>query len=166
MTEQIQGHVGLAQLDGNAINLGAGNASTGTQRVVLATDQAAVAISHGAAATGGYTPGQILSAASNNATAIKAGAGTLGFLICFNLNAAAMYVKFYNKATAPDPASDTPVLTVLVPGGTAGAGVCVPLPPQGLAFSTGIGIAMVTGIANNNNTGVAASEVIAAYGYK
>lgn len=166
MTDKIQGSVGIAELSGNAIDLGAGNVDTGTQRVTLATDQAAVPISQAAAATGGYTPGKLISAATTNATNIKASAGTLGALTLFNLNAAARYVKFYNKASAPTVGTDPPVQTFLIPGGTAGAGVCVPLPPQGLAFSAGISFAITTGIADSDATAVAASEIIVNYGYK
>ena len=82
------------------------------------------------------------------------------------MNAAARYVKFYNKATAPTVGTDVPVATYLIPGGTAGAGVCIPLPPQGLAFSAGISFATTTGIADTDTAAVALSEVIVNYGYK
>lgn len=48
MSQAIQGHVGIAQLDGNAIDLGAGATGAGTQRVAIATDGGAVSIAAGA----------------------------------------------------------------------------------------------------------------------
>lgn len=165
MTEKIQGHFGIAQLDGTAISKGAGVVDSGCQRVSLPTDQT-VPVSQAAATTGGYTPGKLISANTTNATVIKASAGTLGSLTLFNTNAAAMYVKFYNKATAPTVGTDPPVATYLIPGGTAGAGVCVPLPSQGLAFSAGISFATTTGIADSDTAAVAANEIIVNYGYK
>ena len=165
MTEKIHGHIGIAQIDGTAISKGAGAVDSGCQRVSLPTDQT-VPVSQAAIATGGYTPGKLISAATTNATVIKASAGTLGALTLFNVNAAARYVKFYNKATAPTVGTDVPVATYLIPGGTAGAGVCIPLPPQGLAFSAGISFATTTGIADTDTAAVALSEVIVNYGYK
>ncbi len=49
-----------------------------------------------------------LSAASTNATSLKASAGTLFALYAVNLNAAMRYVKFYDKASAPTVGTDVP----------------------------------------------------------
>lgn len=114
-----------------------------------------------AATSGGYAPYYLLSAASNNATTLKASAGQVGSYQFFNLNAAACYVKFYDKASAPNPAADTIVKSILVPGATASVGAgTVSNNMMGVQFSTGISFAVVTGISSTNNTGVAASEVI------
>lgn len=166
MSQQITTNVGVAQLDGNAISLGAGNVASGTQRVVIASDQAAIPISQAALATGGYTPDKLIGTNSTNATVIKSSAGTLGSLIVMNLNAAARYVKVYDKATAPAVGTDVPKQTYLIPGGTAGSGVCIPLPDKGLAFANGISFATTTGIADSDTGAVAANEIIVNYGYK
>ncbi|GIV45040.1 MAG: hypothetical protein KatS3mg035_2163 [Bacteroidia bacterium] len=54
----------------------------------------------------------------------------------------AAYVKFYNKTTAPNPASDTPVLVVSLPAGAvelAGlAGLCLAIPVPGRLGSCSI----------------------------
>jgi hypothetical protein len=119
-----------------------------------------------AAATGGYTPGKLISAASTNATSVKGSAGTLGFVSIQNLNAAARYVKFYNKASAPTVGSDTPLLVLMVPGNTAGAGNNPMIPTQGLAFSTGIAFATTTGITDADTGAVGVNEIVINYGYK
>jgi hypothetical protein len=53
----------------------------------------------------------------------------------------------------------------MIPGSTAGAGSNVTI-AYGAAFSTGIGICVVTGIANNDNTSVAASAYVINIDYK
>lgn len=162
------------QGDANALLVDASvriyDGSTGT--MLRSTSAAAADGTESAAANplaisvGGATPYSYLSTgASDDATVVKASAGTLYTLVLTNTNAAVRYVKFYNKATAPGT-GDTPVLRIAVPGSTTGGGVAVPIPPQGIAFSTGISFRMVTGVADNDGTDVAANEVIiGAMGY-
>lgn len=110
-------------------------------------------------ALGPAVPFHRLSLATNNATAIKGSAGTLfGVHISHEVPSAAysVYVKFYDKATAPNPAADTPVAAYRV---NPGAVRDIPL-PVGLAFTLGIGMAMVQGQADNNNTAIAAGDAI------
>lgn len=95
------------------------------------------------------------SAATNNATVASAVPGRLNQLIVYNSNAAARYVKFYDKATAPNPAADTPVLSFAIPPTTA-ASIMI----DGFVFLTGIGYATVTGAADNDNTAVGAGELL------
>jgi hypothetical protein len=98
-----------------------------------------------------------VAAASNNAASIKGAAGTLYGVLVFNNAAYPIFVKFYNKAGVPAPAGDTPVLTI---GVQAGLDRNVVLPQGGKAFSLGIGIAIVQGIADNDNTAVALSDCV------
>lgn len=105
------------------------------------------------------TPFRRLSAASTNATSLKASAGTLYAVIATNINAAVRYLKFYNKATAPTVGTDTPVLTFAIPGNTAGAGFSINLDP-GVHFGTGIAYAITTGAADSDTAAVAANEII------
>lgn len=99
----------------------------------------------------------VVSAASNNAANIKSSAAQVTGYYVGSLATAAMYVKLYNKASSPSPGSDTPRLTILIPPGSA-ANQCFDPP---LAFETGLGVAIVAGIADNDNTSVAANEVVA-----
>lgn len=106
--------------------------------------------------SGGYsTTHHAISGASTNATSVKTSAGTLGGLQVSNINAAARYLKLYNKASAPTVGTDTPVMTILLPANsnqfiTASAG--------GLRFSTGIAYALTTGIAVADTGAVSAAE--------
>jgi hypothetical protein len=93
--------------------------------------------------------------ASNNATVLKNAPGTLSSVHIFNASAAIRYVKFYDKPTLPAPATDAPVKVYGVP-----AGGNVTMSSLGAGFLTGIGYATVTGIADNDNTPVAAADLV------
>lgn len=108
---------------------------------------------------GGLTPYHLRSAATNNANFIKAAPGIVGMITASNTNASPRWLKFYNKTSAPVPASETPVFSFMIPGGTDGRGTNIPIPKNGIAFSTGIAIAIVTGEADNDNGSTAAGEV-------
>lgn len=115
--------------------------------------------------SGGLTMATLLSAASTNATSVKASAGTLYALQVFNVNAAARYLKLYNKASAPTVGTDTPVKTLTIPGNTEGRGFVIAI-PQGLAFGTGIAFALTTGVAVADTGAVAANELVVNLDYK
>lgn len=113
---------------------------------------------------GGCTPGKLVSAATTNATVVKASAGQVYTFTASNTNAAVRYLKLYNKATAPTVGTDTPVQTIALPPSGA-------LPPQlgspvGLSFSAGISFALTTGAADSDTNAVAASEILVNYCYK
>jgi hypothetical protein len=74
----------------------------------------------------------------------------------FNNAAYPVFVKFFDKATAPNPASDTVVWTVSMQAGMP----CEVSPPPGVYFTAGISIAIVKGIADTNNTRVGASACV------
>ena len=110
------------------------------------------------------TPTQsfINSAATTNATAVKASAGTVWSIICSNVNAAARYVKFYNLAVAPTVGTSVPAFTILVP---AGQTVNITGGSNGIRFGTGIALAITTGMADADTGAVAANEIKVATSY-
>jgi hypothetical protein len=108
---------------------------------------------------------RLISAASTNATLVRAGPTQIGFIYACNINAAACYLKLYNKASAPTVGTDTPVATLMVPGSTAGAGFSLPIPGGTTAYPLGLSFAITTGIADSDTTGVAANEVVVWIGY-
>jgi hypothetical protein len=85
---------------------------------------------------------------------VKAAAGRICGGILANANAAARFLKFYNKATAPDE-TDTPVLTVRLPI----ASTIMLSIPNGFVFTTGISIRATTGIADNDTGAPSANDV-------
>jgi hypothetical protein len=121
------------------------------------------AVTPAAATTGGATPYQLISAASTNATSVKASAGTVYGMMLFNANAAVRYVKFYDKASSPTVGTDTPSLTIPLP--PTNGGVVWPLPlPAG--FTTGIALAITTGVAVADTGAVAANDIVVNLIYK
>ena len=99
------------------------------------------------------------STAAALAAAIKATAGTLYEITVSNITATACYVKIYNKATAPTPASDTPIFTVLAPANTL---VTFNFGPMGKRFATGIAIGATAAAAKTDTTVLAAGVQISA----
>jgi hypothetical protein len=80
-------------------------------------------------------------------------------MILTNVNAAARFLKMYNSASAPTAGSGTPVMTIQIPGNTAGAGLVLDF-PMGLAFSSGIGFTITGAVGDSDTTAVAANEII------
>jgi hypothetical protein len=117
------------------------------------------------ATSGGLSMSKTVSAASTNATVVKASAGQVFSVQCSNVNAAARYLKLYNKATSPTVGTDVPVKTLIIPGNTAGAGFVLNW-DKGLAFSAGIAFALTTGVADADTGAVAASELTVNVDYK
>lgn len=104
----------------------------------------------------GASVSRLISGASNNATVAKASAGRVLAISVNNLNAAARYLKLYDKATTPAPDTDNTLLRLVIPLAPSSA-VHIPY-PGGIKFASGISYALVTGISDTDNTGVAASE--------
>jgi hypothetical protein len=97
------------------------------------------------------------SAATTNATSVKASAGVVYSVSVANANAALRYVHLYNKASAPTVGTDTPILSVPVP--PSNGGIVLPI-PVGLTFGTGIAYAMTTDAAATNSA-VASGDLLA-----
>lgn len=97
--------------------------------------------------------------ASTNAAVIKATAGSLYEVTISNPTATPIYVKFYNKTTAPTVGTDVPVLTIPVPASATNAGTeSYVFGSMGKRFSSGIGIA-TTAAAVATDTAVAVAGV-------
>lgn len=112
----------------------------------------------------GWTQTRVVSAASTNATSVKASAGEVGFIYAVNLNAAVRFLKLYNKASSPTVGTDTPVATLPIPASTTGAGFMISI-PEGVQFTTGIALAITTGYADADTGAVAAGEQFIWMGY-
>lgn len=101
-------------------------------------------------------------AASTNATSVKASAGNLFTAYGVNTNAAARYLKFYNKASAPTVGTDVPVLTLYMPPSTVNGGqFTFQFGEFGQYFSTGLAYAMTTAAADADTGALTAGDVIA-----
>jgi hypothetical protein len=111
--------------------------------------------------SGGLTASRIQSAASTNATSVKASAGQVYLVAAGNNGGSAAWLKLYNKASSPTVGTDTPVWSCYLPAGTARE---VPI-TVGLAFGTGIAYAITGAAADTDTTAVAANQVTGVIGY-
>jgi hypothetical protein len=114
---------------------------------------------------GAATPYKLTSALSNNAQSIKASAGYVHSINAANVNAAVRYLKLYNKASAPAPATDNALLIAVIPLPANGLPVAIAYGDHPLYFSTGIAMAIVTDASDTGNTSTAASEQFVTVGY-
>ncbi|OXE36913.1 MAG: hypothetical protein CGW95_04830 [Phenylobacterium zucineum] len=98
----------------------------------------------------------INSAATTNATSVKATAGTVYSVTASNTGAAVAYVKLYNLAAAPTVGTSTIAITIPVP---AGGTVNLPFGTSGARFSTGIALAITNLGTDADATAVTAAQV-------
>lgn len=107
-------------------------------------------------ATGGCTPGHLLSAATNNSTNVKGSAGTLCSLTIVNTTATLGDLRLYDSATAPTCSSATGVVAnFAIQSNATSPGMTVNLGPYGMKFSNGIGFCYTGANADNDNTNAA-----------
>ena len=104
---------------------------------------------------------KIISAASTNATSVKASAGRIYGWSLTNTTASVKYVKIYNKASAPTVGTDVPVETIAIP---PNANV-QRADSIGVFNSTGIALAITGGVADADTTAVAAGDVVGSLYY-
>ena len=97
------------------------------------------------------------SAATTNATVVKASAGRITALVATNNGAAVCFLKLYNKASAPTVGTDVPTLVISITAN--GVETDLACGALGLQFSTGIAFATTNLIADADTTAIAANQV-------
>jgi hypothetical protein len=158
--------VNVAQVAGTTTAVNAGTNSAGVQRVTLATDQTTLTNTIGnvgvvPVTSGGLTTFHLVSAATTNATNVKASAGQLYGWYIYNSNAAARKVAFHNSAGTPTAGASIFFAIVIPPTSAANVEYTT-----GIAFGTGIAITTVTDLTDAGATAVAASDLIINLVYK
>ena len=98
---------------------------------------------------------RVVAAATTNATSLKASAGNIAAIDLFNVAAYMVFLKLYNKASAPTVGTDTPVWTIPIP---ASGGFSIDF-SQGEYFSTGIAFAITKLQADSDTTVLVAGDV-------
>lgn len=155
---------------GSGVNGAVGMCLNASSKAVPCSDPSALARPSSllAATTGGATTFQLVAAATTNSTLISAGAHTVYSAQLGGIGTGPAYVKFYDKATAPTCNSDTVIKTLIIPAAATaalGSGSNVPI-PLGFKVTLGLGICVTSGIANNDNTAVAAATYLVNIDYK
>jgi hypothetical protein len=103
----------------------------------------------------GFSKSHLVSAATTNATNVKASAGKLHGWYIYNSNAAARKVAFHNTAGTPTAGSGVTDSLVIPPASAANA-----FTETGIAFSTGIAFTTVTDLTDAGTTAVGASDLV------
>lgn len=98
----------------------------------------------------------INSAATTNATSIKASGGNLYSITISNSAASPRYVKIYNKGSAPTVGTDFPVLVIPI---AASSVYAIEFGVYGLRLGTGIALAITGAMADADTTAVGSAEV-------
>lgn len=157
-----------AQFNTSPTTITSGNASplqmdpTGHLLVNCTGCSAASTVSLVPQTSGGLTLSHTVLAASTNATSTKASAGQV-YSYCLNNNTSyPIFLKLYNKASAPTVGTDTPVQVLEA---QAGVPICRQT-EEGYAFGTGIAWAATKGITDADTTAVAASDGTVELAYK
>lgn len=106
----------------------------------------------------GYSPYSLIAAGSTNATLVQGHASEFHGGYLQNTAAYAVFLKFYNSASAPTAGAGTPVLRVGVPAATAVA--ISSLDAEGVSFNAGLGFTITKLAADNDTTVVVAGDLI------
>lgn len=107
------------------------------------------------ATASGASATHLVSAATTNSTLVKSSAGkVLGWYFA-NTTASWIYVKLHNQTTAPTAGTGV-VRTIAVPPN----GISQFFSEGGITFATGIGMTVVAGIADSDNTAITASALV------
>lgn len=139
---------------------GRGTQSAGAGISLAGTPSVAIAPSSSVANS--LTGLSINSAATTNATAVKAAAGNLFEVFVNNRGALAIAVPFYNRTTAPAPQTDVPIFAVICPANDCRQ---MEFGPYGKRFSAGMALAITGGTGLLDNTAVAAGQVQVSLSY-
>jgi hypothetical protein len=114
------------------------------------------------ATTGGTSDYHAVAAGSTNLGVVKASAGQLFGWNIFNNAAYPIYVKLFNKASNPLLGTDVPVRTIGVQAGTQFSYFNA----IGMAFATGIALAITKLIADADTTAILANDCVVDLDFK
>lgn len=135
----------------------------GAGRMTLDRKQIVAQYAH---TTGGWTPYSALSTGAVLAAELKASAGQIGSLQCFNNGAAEVFIRLYDQTGAPGTGDAANIVwRGMIPGDAAGAGFAVSI-PIGIVCGTGIGVRVSAAVADNDATALTANEVMVNVQYK
>lgn len=103
----------------------------------------------------------VVCGASDNDASIKASAGQVYGYSVYSAETTPVFVKLYNKASAPTVGSDTPMLRFGIPEeAVADGGVQISeWWPQGVAFDTGIAIAVLASLTDAGTSALASADL-------
>ena len=99
----------------------------------------------------------VQSLASTNALLVKAGATRVARVVGYNAKATVVFLKLYNKASAPTVGTDVPVLTFAL---KPQFNFDISAEALGFNFATGCSYCITAGAADTDTTAIAAGDVL------
>lgn len=151
----------VVSISPNSVNANGQATMANSAPVAIASNQSTVPVGLQAIATGGWTPKWFIAAGSDNATNLKASAGTVHAVQVFGIASTPVYLKFYNTTTTPTCGSSTIVKQIMIPAAsTAANGAGAVAVVLDTAFSTGISYCVVTGITATDDTSPTANQIV------
>lgn len=149
------GDTGVFALGRRIDTLAASSGSSGDYESFNMAADGALYTADVGATNGGGSFSAVASAASTNATNVKASAGQIYGIYVVNTTATLYYLRLYNLSSAPTCSSATGyIATIPIPASTTGAGIAMPI-NIGAAFGTGIGYCLTGGASSTDNTNAA-----------
>lgn len=150
----------------DTVNANGSATSANSSPVVIASDQAAVAVNPTPATTGGLTIFRSIDL-DETEEEIKATAGQVYGMWVTNTATSTRFVKFYNgTAAGVTVGATTPVITIGIPGNTSDDVSGLFSSAHGIAFGTAITAAATTGVADADTGAPGPNEVIVNVFYK
>ncbi len=137
------------------------DATTGRATAVLSVG-GAQSVSMAIATSGGLLNRRLIATADTNAALVKAGATQVYGIEMANNAAYAVFLKLFNKVSAPVPGTDVPVWTIQIPAG----GRAEINRPAGVEFPLGLGISATKLVADNDTTALVAADLVGTVSYK
>lgn len=134
----------------------AGSPSTNVVTMQGITGMTPLAIQVTPGSAPGSSRSRVAAAASTNANNLKTSAGAVLAYGLYNNTASPRYFRFFDKASAPTPGTDTPAWTIIIP---ASGGANIDLGGSGgIPFNTGIGYDITAGNATDGDTTACAAN--------
>jgi len=115
--------------------------------------------------TGGLSIHRSLDLDEGTLEVVKASAGQIYGMWVTNNATTTRYIKLYN-ATSGTAGTGTPLITIGIPGNSSDAVAGLFSSTHGIAFSTGICIGAVTGVADNDTGAPGTNDVVVNVFYK
>lgn len=156
--EMLQMSAGRLWVDASGVTLTVGSHAV--------TNAGTFAVQQTTGTSGGTLLNSQLSTAAVISTSVKASAGQVYGIHCFNNGANEVFLRLYNQTGAPAGGDNANIVyRAMIPGNTAGAGFVVNIPP-GMEFSTGIGVRVTGAVGDTDTTALTANEVMVNILYK
>ena len=108
----------------------------------------------------GHLTNMLISLASTNGSCVKSSPSSLYGWAITNTNAALRYVKLYSKGTTISVGTDTPQITLGIPGNTAGAGMLAAEYVAGITFGSGLGYAITANVPMTDSTAIGSGDIV------